>query len=156
VFVQSIPKAPHKFVPVQVIFNVSTAVAAAGLGWNASRFAAGSHLNTSASLVAGCAAHLLISTVPVAIIISLTDGRAIFRTWTEIFQLSFPYYLASTGLASIAAGVGGHTSWPTLMGIVLVMFVTYRSYRMYFDSMSQAAELRVDTGRNAKGAIAGQ
>src|SRR5438874_3796554 len=33
VFIQSIPKAPHKFVPVRAIFNLSTALVAAGLAW---------------------------------------------------------------------------------------------------------------------------
>ena len=53
----------------------------------------------------------------------------------NIVQLSFPYYLASTGLVAIAAGVGDHTSWPTLLGVTCVMFVTYRSYRLYFSAM---------------------
>jgi hypothetical protein len=73
--------------------------------------------------------------MPVALILSLVDSRPAFRTWSDIFHLSFPYYLASTGLASIAAGLGGHTSWPMLLGIACVMIVTYRSYRMYFNAM---------------------
>jgi hypothetical protein len=85
--------------------------------------------------VLACASHLLASTVPVAVIIALTDNRHVLRTWVDILELSFPYCLASTGLASIAAGVGGHTSWPMLVGIACVMFVTYRSYRLYFAAM---------------------
>jgi hypothetical protein len=135
VFVQGIPKAPHKFVPVQALFNVSTALVAAGLGWNAYRVALDSHLSVAGALVVACATHLVTSTMPVAMIIALTDHRRVLRTWVDILQLSFPYCLASTGLASIAAGVGGHTSWPMLVGIACVMFVTYRSYRLYFAAM---------------------
>jgi hypothetical protein len=135
VFIQSIPKSPHKFVAVQALFNLSTALVAAGLGWHAFQFGSASHLNLAASLALGCAVHFLVSTVPVAVVISLADNRRAFRTWSDIFHLSFPYYLASTGLASIAAGVGGHTSWPMLAGIACVMFVTYRSYRLYFNAM---------------------
>lgn len=142
VFVQGIPKAPHKFVPVQALFNVSTAVVAAGLGWYAFSLAFVSHRSVAGSLVLACATHLLASTVPVAVIIALTDNRRLFRTWVNIVELSFPYCLASTGLASIAAGVGGHTNWPMLVGIACVMFVTYRSYRLYFAAMrdSQGTE----------------
>lgn len=135
VFIQSIPQSPHKFVPVQVLFNLSTALVAAGLGWHAFRFALDSHLNVAVALVLSCATHFFVSTVPVAVIISLVDNRPALRTWMNIVQLSFPYYLASTGLVSIAAGVGGHTGWPTLLGVTCVMFVTYRSYRLYFSSM---------------------
>jgi len=135
VFIQSIPKAPHKFVPVKVLFNLSTALVAAGLGWHAFRFVLESHLNVAAALALSCATHFLVSTVPVAVILSLVEHWSAVRTWMNIVQLSFPYYLASTGLVSIAAGVGGHTSWPTLLGVTCVMFVTYRSYRLYFSTM---------------------
>jgi hypothetical protein len=135
VFIQSIPQASHKSVPVQVLFNLSTALVAAGLGWHTFRFVLNSHLNVAAALALSCATHFLVSTVPVAVILSLVDNRPAVRTWVNIVQLSFPYYLASTGLVSIAAGVGGHTNWPTLLGVTCVMFVTYRSYRLYFSTM---------------------
>jgi hypothetical protein len=138
VFIQSIPQAPHKFVPVQVLFNLSTALVAAGLGWHSFRFVLDSHLNVAAALALSCATHFLVSTVPVAVILSLVENRSAVRTWMNIVQLSFPYYLASTGLVSIAAGVGGHTSWPTLLGVSCVMFVTYRSYRLYFSTMQSS------------------
>ena len=135
VFIQSIPQGPHKFVPVQVLFNLSTALVAAGLGWHVFRFVLDSHLNVAAALALSCATHFLVSTVPVAVILSLVESRPAVRTWMNIVQLSFPYYLASTGLVSIAAGLGGHTNWPTLVGVTCVMFVTYRSYRLYFNAM---------------------
>ena len=135
VFIQSIPQALHKFVPVQVLFNLSTALVAAGLGWHAFRFVLDSHRNVPAALALSCATHFLVSTVPVAVILSLVDNRPAIRTWINIVQLSFPYYLASTGLVSIAAGVGDHTGWPTLLGVTCIMFVTYRSYRLYFGAV---------------------
>jgi hypothetical protein len=159
VFVQSIPKAPHKFVPVQALFNTSTAIVAAALGANTFRFVSTATLNPALSLVLACSMHLLASTVPVSGIISLTDHRSAFHTWSGIVQLSFPYYLASAGLASIEAGLGGHTSWPTLVGIAFVMFVTYRSYRMYFSAM-RAQQATADPVRpaaaSAKSAAAAQ
>ena len=130
VLVQSIPTAPHKFVPVHVLFNVSTALVAAGLGWNTFRLASAAGLSLPVTLALACAAHLLVSTVSVATIISLAENRRWFRTGSDIFHLSFPYYLASTGVASITTGVGHHASWPTLLGVACVMFVTYRSYRL--------------------------
>jgi hypothetical protein len=133
---------------------MSTAMVAAGLGWHAFQFGYVAHLNLAASLAWSCVVHLLASTVPVAVVISLMDSRRAFGTWSEIFHLSFPYYLASTGLASIAAAVGGHTNWPTLAGIACVMFVTYRSYRMYFNAMQN--EPIEQTPQTAKAAAAGK
>jgi hypothetical protein len=74
--------------------------------------------------------------MPTAAIISLTENVHPFRTWNEIVNLSFPYYLASTGLASIAASIGAHASLPMLVGMSLVMSVMYRSYRHYFGMMT--------------------
>ena len=132
IFTQSVPKRPNKFRPVQALFNVSTGLVAAELGWQAFHRGSALQFNPALSLLLGCAAYFFASTIPVAVIISLTENRKAFRTWSEIVHLSFPYYVASTGLASIAAAIGGHTNWPMLVGMSLVMFVTYRSYRIYF------------------------
>lgn len=150
-FVQSVPKHSKKFKPVQVLFNVSTGVISAGLGWQALHRSAALHLNPVVSLLLGCAVYFFASTIPVAEIISLTENRDAFRVWSDIVNLSFPYYLASTGLASIAAAVGGHTSWPMLVGMSLVMFVTYRSYRLYFALIVTGTS---SPGANARAAAA--
>jgi len=139
VFTQSLPKRPNKFRPVQVFFNVCTALAAAGFGWEAFHGVAALRLNTAFNLVLACTVHLLVSTVAVAVIISLTENQNAWRTWSDIFHLSFPYYLASSGVASMAAAAGGHATWPMLIGISFVMFVTYRSYRLYFGMVATGA-----------------
>ncbi len=136
VLTQSIPKAPHRFNAVHALFNVSTAVLATGLGWEMFHRAAGGHANSTASLLAGCLAYLFASTLPVAGIISLTDNHKPFHTWSEIMHLSFPYYVASTGLASIAMSLQGNATWSLLVGMLLVSVVMYNSYRRYFEMKS--------------------
>jgi hypothetical protein len=131
-FTQSVPKAPHKFNPVHALFNVSSGILATGLGWEAFQRASSVYANPTASLLAGSVAYLFASTLPVAKIISLTESQNAFRTWTEIMHLSFPYYVASTGLASIALSVQGNTTWSFLVGMSLVAFAIYNSYRRYF------------------------
>jgi hypothetical protein len=136
VFIQSIPKAPDQFVPIRALFNTSTSLLAAGLGWGLFYFGLViAHMNLEASLAMACTTHLLVSTVPVAVVLSLAENRAAVRTWSEILHLSFPYYVASAGLTSIAAGLGGSATWALLAGIACVMYVVYRSYRVYFNTM---------------------
>ena len=132
ILIQSVPRAPHKFKPVQMMFNVSTGLIAAELGWQTFHRMSVLNFTPTLSLLAGCAAYFFASTIPVAMIISLSENRKALGSWSEIVHLSFPYYLASTGLASIAAALGGNASWPMLVGMSLAMFVTYRSYRVYF------------------------
>ena len=157
VLTQSVPKAPHKFNPVHALFNVSTAVMATGLGWEAFHRAAAVRTNSTACLLAGCIAYLLASTLPVAGIISLTDNHKPFHTWSEIVHLSFPYYVASAGLASMAMSIAENTTWPLLVGMSLVTFVMYNSYRRYF-AMASSAMLNPASAEMAKikSAAAGQ
>ena len=153
VFTQCLPKRGNKFKPVQMFFNVCTGLVAIGLGWQMVHYA-GLHLNPAVVLVMGCAAHLFVSTVAVASIISLTENQNVWRTWSEIVHLSFPYYLASTGVASIAAAVGGHTGWPMLVAITSAMFVTYRSYRIYFSALANVLTSAAGPVLQAKSAAA--
>jgi hypothetical protein len=151
VFTQCLPKRPNQFKPLQMFFNVCTGLVAAGLGWEIIHYA-GLHLNPAVVLVMGCTAHLLVSTVAMAGIISLTESQNAWRTWSEIGHLSFPYYLASTGVASIGAAVGGHTGWLMLLAITSAMSVTYRSYRIYFNAVGSALTSGVGPTLQAKSA----
>jgi len=132
ILIQSVPRRPHKFRAVQVLFNVSSGLVAAELGWQIFHRVSVLNFTPTLSLLSGCVVYFFASTIPVAMIISLSENRKALGTWSEIVHLSFPYYVASTGLASIAAAIGEHASWPMLVGMSLVMFVTYRSYRVYF------------------------
>jgi hypothetical protein len=154
VFTQSVPKAPHKFKPVHALFNVSTGVLATGLGWEAFHRASALHANSTASLLLGCVAYLLASTLPVAGIISLTDNHRPFHTWSEIVHLSFPYYVASTGLASIAMSISGNATWPLLLGMGLVTVVMYNSYRRYFATANSATPTPDDPLKSKSAAAA--
>ena len=136
IFVQSLPKRPNKFKPFQVFFNVCSGLVATGLGWEILHYAAALRVNPALVLVLGCAMHFFASTFAVSTIISLTENQNVQPIWSNIAHLSFPYYVASTGIASIAAAVGSHAGWVMLVGIACVMFVTYRSYRLYFGMVS--------------------
>ena len=145
IFVQSLPKRPNKFKPVQVFFNVCSGLVATGLGWQILHYTTALHLNSALDLVLACTVHLLASTIAVATIVSLTENQSVRPIWSNILHLSFPYYLASTGIASIAAAFETHTNWPMLIGIACVMFVTYRSYRLYLGMVSLSTPAHATT-----------
>jgi hypothetical protein len=79
-----------------------------------------------------------VNTFPVATIISLTEGAGLIRTWSSIFQLSFPYYLACTGLMSIVSAISRQVSWTMPIAVLPVMVLMYGSYRLYFGRTSDA------------------
>ncbi len=132
--VQSLPRAGGKIKPMQIIFNLSTMAIAVGLaseilhrGGHVSLWASASKL----MILAGTSL-LLAQTFPVATIISLTEGGSLSRIWFNIFQLSFPYYVLSTGITSIMTTISRHVGWQIPLLTLPVMYAIYHSYRLYF------------------------
>jgi len=133
--VQCFPKSGGWPKAVQALFNVSTMAVAVGL---AGRIFQGrmppptASVSDSLLLVLAAATFFLVQTIPVATIISLTEGGNPLRIWSSIVHLSFPYYVLSAGVASIVTTASQHWGWQIPLLILPVMYGVYRSYRLYF------------------------
>ena len=136
--VQSLPKDGKPLKLVQVLFNVSTVTTAAGLSYLVFRNQLWPSSNGSLSLVLAAGTFFFVNTLPVATIISLTEGAKVVRTWFGIFHLSFPYYVAGAGITSIVTTMGRYPGWQLPLGLLPVMLVMYRSYRIYFGQAATA------------------
>ena len=132
--VQSLPRDGGKIKPMQIIFNLSTMAIAVGLASEILHRGAHVSLWASASklMILAGTSLLLAQTFPVATIISLTEGGSLSRIWFNIFQLSFPYYVLSTGITSIMTTISRHVGWQIPLLTLPVMYAIYHSYRLYF------------------------
>ena len=142
-----------KFNPVQTAFNCSTitlAVAVARLIYAAPSVASAVS-SPSLRLAIAAAGYALANTVPVAIVIGLTEAASILRTWLEMLQLSFPYLVASAGIAGLALTVTQETGWQVPLTVLPIMAGIFLSYRRYFAATvtSEAANMRVETSNRA-------
>ena len=136
--IQTLPKDGSKLKPVRVLFNVSMmafASGAAGLVFH-QHFLDG--LGLSGLLAATAATFFLCQTLPVSVIVALTDGGAVRRIWTNIAQMSFPYYVVSAGVTSMVNSVGHYVGWLAALALLPVMYGIYRSYRLYFAKVAQS------------------
>jgi len=147
-FVQCVPKG-KKLNLVQAAFNCGTitlAVAAARFIFASSSVAS---VIGSPSLRLGIAAtaYALANTIPVAIVIGLTEGSSILRTWLEMLQLSFPYLVASAGIAGVTLTLGQEAGWPIPLAVLPIMVGIFYSYRRYFaaTAASVAANIRTES-----------
>lgn len=138
--VQCWPQAGGKLKPQQLVFNVSMmalAASAASLIWNSAWLTA-----TSASqplmLALATAAFFLGQTVPVAGIISLTQGTAVRKVWMSVAQMSFPYFVLSAGVTSMLTLVGHRFGWQAALVVFPVMYGIHHSYRLYFGRIAEA------------------
>jgi hypothetical protein len=139
--VQCWPKAGRKSKPEQMLFNVSMmafATCMANLIWNAGWLGKAAWASEPLMLASATAAFFVGQTAPVAGIIKLAEGAAMRRVWLSIVQLSFPYYVLSAGMTSMANLVSHHFGWQAALVVFPVMYGIHRSYRLYFGRAKEA------------------
>jgi hypothetical protein len=132
--VQCLPRAGRKFNLVQAAFNVANmALAVSATRWVFNSAGLGTVV-TSQALRLGIAAagFYAVNTVPVAIIIALTESKNALQVWVGMLQLSFPYYLASAGVAGVALTVAARLGWEVPILVLPLMLGMFYSYRHYF------------------------
>jgi hypothetical protein len=136
-FVQCFWSGRNKRNPrVQVVFNVSVLVISTHVTWAVSRLA---FHNTALQITASAATILLANTVPVAAIIAFSEHGSVGTTWSQIVQLTFPYYLVAAGLAALVKLANHTVGWEIPLFILPATLLMYRSFSAYFRQMSQAA-----------------
>jgi hypothetical protein len=143
--VQCLPRAGRKFNPLQATFNVCNMALAVG----ATRLVFGEasiHSGISAHALVfslATAAFFLINTVPVAIIIALTERKNAVNIWGNMFQLSFPYFVLSGAVAGLVVATSARIGWEAPLLILPVMLGVFHSYKRYFKSDAEGAPLPI-------------
>lgn len=135
-FVQAFWTQSKKRNPSQVAFNVSVLVVSTHLTWLTSRYV---FHNVALQITACAATILLANTIPVAAIIGLSEQKPVWATWTQLVQLTFPYYLVAAGLAALVKLADHAVGWQIPLFVLPATLLMYRSFRTYFQQMSEAA-----------------
>jgi len=134
--VQSLPRAPKKFNWVHALFNFSNmalAVSATRLLYNSAVL--GSAIQSRSLLLAVAAGGFFaVNSIPVAIVISLTEGKNPLRAWAVMFQLSYPYFLTSAAVAALMVVSSGKFGWQIPVLVLPLMIGIFYSYRRYFSA----------------------
>jgi hypothetical protein len=141
VAVQCMPKNGKSMSALQIVFNMALIVNAIGVAHYVVQHAAmfGSLPAKSMVLAASALAFFVCNTIPVAIILGLADKANVLKTWKEIVLLTFPYFVLSTGVVSMAATAVLFVGWQIPLALFPVMALTYASYKRYFTQPVQVA-----------------
>jgi diguanylate cyclase (GGDEF)-like protein/putative nucleotidyltransferase with HDIG domain len=120
--------------PIQVAFNAACVTNAVSISYGLYHIPGvksfGPHGLLPLFLVVG--SYFITNTVPIAGIISLTDGSTVRKIWSECYFWSFPYYLVGGAIAALIAMFNRSAGWQTSLLIMPVVFFIYRAYRLYF------------------------
>ncbi len=97
--VQCLWQARQKIVPAKVVFNVFMMANAIALSYfTYHRLAKVLGENTPVLLVVTALLFFLANTLPVSVIISLTEGKSPRKVWADCHFWSFPYYIVGAAI----------------------------------------------------------
>jgi diguanylate cyclase (GGDEF)-like protein/putative nucleotidyltransferase with HDIG domain len=86
-------------------------------------------------LMVAAVVYFVANTLPVSIIISLTEGKPCRKIWSECYFWSFPYYLVGAAVVGLVGFVNRHAGWQTTLLVLPIIYWVYRSYRLYLDRL---------------------
>jgi PAS domain S-box-containing protein len=123
---------------VQVLFNaasVTVAVTASYLVYNLPILHAVS-AQSGIRLALAAAAFFVFNTFPIAAVISLTENKPFGYVWKNCYGWSLPYYLAGAALVEVFTFTTRTLNWQVWSLILPVVYVIYRSYRLYIGQLT--------------------
>jgi diguanylate cyclase (GGDEF)-like protein/putative nucleotidyltransferase with HDIG domain len=123
--------------PIHIAFNACSTALAIAATFAAYRFSMLHRYvsNPSTLLFVAACMYFVANTVPVAAVISLTERRSLRKIWTDCYFWSFPYYLVGAGVAGLMNWLHDFTDWQTSLLILPVVYLIYRSYRLYLGKL---------------------
>jgi len=130
--VQSFWRSNSKPKLIQLTFNIAnmaTAIYAASLAYKFTDTYTGHTI--ALMLVAAACTYFVTNTVPVAIVIALTEKKSFQKIWAECYFWSFPYYLVGAAISGLVSYINKFVGWQTSLLVFPVIYWVYRSYRLY-------------------------
>jgi putative nucleotidyltransferase with HDIG domain len=131
--------------PVQLIFNLAQVTVSSAAAYGAYQFVAVYVLHAPGplALLAAAITHYACNTSAMSTIIGLTEDKAPFRVWREVYLWSFPYYIVGAATAGLVHFLNAHIGWQSSLLVLPPIYLMYRSYRLYLgklDAEKQHAE----------------
>lgn len=130
--VQSVKKPAEQIQWVQVLFNICNMALSVQLARIAVAQMQTSVRSAAVNTAVAGVALFLANTVPVAVVIALTEGGNVVHRWSGIFLWSFPYYVLGAGVTSIVNSLNQPHDWQVPLVMLPLMFGVYHCYRAYF------------------------
>ncbi len=128
----------QKPVPIKVVFNVfsmmANAIAMSYFAYHGLQRVLGA--GTLPLLVVTALIFFLANTVPVAVIISLTEGKPAHKVWSECHFWSFPFYMVGAAVVFAVGFVSKQVGWQTSLLVLPLIYWVYRSYHLYLAKLA--------------------
>ena len=140
--VQCLWPSRKRLYPVKVLFNVAgmmanaTALTYLSYHWLLARFAA----NKPILLMIAALVFFFANTLPISIVIAMTEGKSSRKVWSECYFWSFPYYLVGAAAVGLVGIINQSAGWQTSLLVLPLIYWVYRSYRQYLGRLEDEKE----------------
>jgi diguanylate cyclase (GGDEF)-like protein/putative nucleotidyltransferase with HDIG domain len=140
--VQSVWQIRKRLDPVKIIFNVAGMMANASAltyvsyHWLSARYST----NKPILLMVAALVFFLANTLPISVVIALTEGKSSRKVWAECYFWSFPYYLVGAAAVGLVGIINRQAGWETSLLVLPLIYWVYRSYRLYLGRLEAEKE----------------
>ncbi len=128
----------QKLVPIKIVFNVfsmmANAIVLSYFAYHDLQRVLGA--GTLPLLVVTALTFFIANTVPVAVIISLTEGKSTQKVWADCHFWSFPFYMVGAAVVFAVGFVSKHVGWQTSLLVLPLIYWVYRSYDLYLAKLA--------------------
>jgi len=100
-------------------------------------------------LLLTAAVLFIANTLPVAVVIALTESKAIGRVWRGSYFWCFPYYLVGASIVGFFASFSSRFDWRVGVLVLPVVYVVYRSYYLYLNQLQSQRQQAEDERAHA-------
>src|SRR5439155_14477528 len=121
---------------VQVFFTLTSQSIASALAYQVYH-TVGSAQSVPLRLFGASIVYFLSNTWSVGIIVSLTEGKPIFRVWRENFFWTAPHYLVGGALAAVLHYWNRYAGWHSAVLVFPTVYLVYHSYQLYLGRLSE-------------------
>src|SRR5271170_6286603 len=139
----------QKLVPIKIVFNVF------GMMANAIVLSYFAYHDLQRVLGAGSLPLLVITslvffvanTVPVAVIISVTEGKLAHKVWAECHFWSFPFYMVGAAVVFAVGYLSKQVGWQSSLLVLPLVYWVYRSYHLYLAKLAaEKKQVEIEKG----------
>src|SRR5437588_10605468 len=140
--VQSVWHARNRLDPVKILFNVfgmmanASALCYVSYHWLDARVGS----NKPILLMVAALVFFLANTLPISVVIALTEAKSSRKVWSECYFWSFPYYLVGAAAVGLVGIINQRAGWQTSLLVLPVIYWVYRSYRLYLGRLEAEKE----------------
>ena len=139
---QSVWQLRGRLDPVKVLFNVCGMMAnASALTYLTYHLLVGRFgSNKPILLMVSALVFFFANTLPISLVIALTEGKSSRRVWSECYFWSFPYYLVGAAAVGLVGIINRSAGWQTSLLVLPLIYWVYRSYRLYLGRLEAEKE----------------